>query len=323
MRVTVTYRYKNYPNAPDLTKKSQDIAVLTKWYMCIIYPIPFMILPQVLGLELLGMMGYTVGIVLTLILLPGIRKRKIRKLDEEYARRQGLPLSALESQENGKKKKTPLKTAAIVLFVFQGLSLFGALSSGSFFRMLSQAFTAGAAGISQLFGYFLPSIIGFILLGRHKKKQAAMQKAQQPGQSVVSQKPPVAPVVPAKPPVTPVVPPKSPVTPVVPAKPRSVLLTLTTGPRAGTAFRAEEGTPVTVGRSPSRCNLILSEYPSVSGQHCRFDMGSSGLTITDLGSTNGTFVNGVRLTPNQPASAGNGAEIRLANQGCVINVKYQ
>jgi EAL domain-containing protein (putative c-di-GMP-specific phosphodiesterase class I) len=50
---------------------------------------------------------------------------------------------------------------------------------------------------------------------------------------------------------------------------------------------------VRVGRKPG-CDLLLS-HPTVSGQHARFDMRGEELWLTELGSTNGTFVNGKRL----------------------------
>lgn len=105
-------------------------------------------------------------------------------------------------------------------------------------------------------------------------------------------------------------------------QPASVLLTLTTGPRAGTAFRAVEGNTVIVGRNPSRCNLVLAEYSRVSGQHCRLEVTDTGLTVTDLGSTNGTFVNGTQLQPNRSESVPNGSEIRLGDPECLFRVQY-
>ena len=51
---------------------------------------------------------------------------------------------------------------------------------------------------------------------------------------------------------------------------------------------------VRVGRKPG-CDLLLS-HPTVSGSHARFDMRQDELWLTDLGSTNGTFVNGKRLS---------------------------
>lgn len=51
---------------------------------------------------------------------------------------------------------------------------------------------------------------------------------------------------------------------------------------------------VRVGRKPGS-DLLLS-HPTVSGHHARFDMRFDELWLVELGSTNGTFVNGKRLS---------------------------
>jgi ABC transport system ATP-binding/permease protein len=50
---------------------------------------------------------------------------------------------------------------------------------------------------------------------------------------------------------------------------------------------------LSVGRDPSRCALVL-EHPSVSGEHAEFRPGDGKVTLADR-STNGTFVNGLRV----------------------------
>lgn len=50
---------------------------------------------------------------------------------------------------------------------------------------------------------------------------------------------------------------------------------------------------LTVGRDTSRCALVM-EHPSVSGVHAEFSPKDGKLTLTDR-STNGTFVNGLRV----------------------------
>jgi pSer/pThr/pTyr-binding forkhead associated (FHA) protein len=50
---------------------------------------------------------------------------------------------------------------------------------------------------------------------------------------------------------------------------------------------------VTIGRN-SVNDIVLSE-PVVSGEHAALQTGPSGTSITDLNSTNGTFVNGLRV----------------------------
>ena len=52
--------------------------------------------------------------------------------------------------------------------------------------------------------------------------------------------------------------------------------------------------PVRVGSG--RCNELVLSDPAVSAQHCRLEPDGRGLVVRDLGSTNGTFVQGVRVT---------------------------
>ncbi len=51
---------------------------------------------------------------------------------------------------------------------------------------------------------------------------------------------------------------------------------------------------ITIGRS-KRCNLALTD-PMLSGNHCSFFLQDNHLIFKDLGSTNGSFVNNVKMT---------------------------
>ncbi|HYI83786.1 MAG TPA: type VI secretion system-associated FHA domain protein TagH [Acetobacteraceae bacterium] len=51
--------------------------------------------------------------------------------------------------------------------------------------------------------------------------------------------------------------------------------------------------------------------PTVSRRHCRFAFGPDGATVTDLGSTNGTRVDGRALAPRTPASLRGGETIEV------------
>ncbi|MGB8258994.1 MAG: FHA domain-containing protein, partial [Terracidiphilus sp.] len=67
-----------------------------------------------------------------------------------------------------------------------------------------------------------------------------------------------------------------------------------------------------VGRDPD-CDLIVAE-PPVSGRHCKLTRQGDHYTIEDLGSKNGTFVNGMKLMPGQPAPLPRGATVTLGAQ---------
>ncbi|HEY8704091.1 MAG TPA: FHA domain-containing protein [Gaiellaceae bacterium] len=61
--------------------------------------------------------------------------------------------------------------------------------------------------------------------------------------------------------------------------------------------------PLTVGRgSGNDVSLSADEYTST--RHARFEPRRDGVWIEDIGSTNGTFVNGIRLTRERKLTAG-------------------
>lgn len=77
----------------------------------------------------------------------------------------------------------------------------------------------------------------------------------------------------------------------------------------------------TIGRSDADREFIpdldLAEYggleKGVSRKHAAFRRGDDVLSIIDLGSANGTYLNGVRLSTNQPRILRDGDELRFGN----------
>jgi hypothetical protein len=70
-------------------------------------------------------------------------------------------------------------------------------------------------------------------------------------------------------------------------------LVMSQGPQPGQAFALDRDA-MTVGRDPG--NSIVINDPQVSRQHARITRQGGLMVIEDLGSTNGTFINGMRLT---------------------------
>ena len=60
-----------------------------------------------------------------------------------------------------------------------------------------------------------------------------------------------------------------------------------------TTYRLTSGTVKTIGRAKG-ANIII-DAPLISRVHCRLEAGKDGIDVTDLSSTNGTFVNDKRV----------------------------
>ena len=66
---------------------------------------------------------------------------------------------------------------------------------------------------------------------------------------------------------------------------------------------------LTIGRAPP--SALLLEGAEVSRAHCRIDVAGDEVTVTDLNSTNGTFVDNKRLAGTAPLP--HGALLRIGN----------
>jgi DNA-binding NtrC family response regulator len=76
---------------------------------------------------------------------------------------------------------------------------------------------------------------------------------------------------------------------------RTFVARVVTGPDTGKSFAVDAagGGRVLVGQSPA-CGVLLTDR-TVSRRHAALELAGGALRLTDLGSTNGTFVNGVRV----------------------------
>ena len=72
-------------------------------------------------------------------------------------------------------------------------------------------------------------------------------------------------------------------------------------------------TGMTLGRSAEGNDLQIND-PSISGNHCRYIPQNGQWVLQDLGSTNGTFVNGTRIPPApQAVLVSNGDKIKMGD----------
>lgn len=85
-------------------------------------------------------------------------------------------------------------------------------------------------------------------------------------------------------------------------------LAVRSGPGAGDEHVVDRPV-VTIGKS-AQCEVVLAD-DSVSARHARLEYGPSGWLITDLGSTNGTWLVGARLEPQIATEVAPGARVRV------------
>ena len=70
-------------------------------------------------------------------------------------------------------------------------------------------------------------------------------------------------------------------------------LIIETGPNEGGTYHIRQDV-LTIGRAPT--NLVQIVHSSVSRRHAQMRKTAQGFTVTDLKSSNGTYINGKRLT---------------------------
>ena len=94
----------------------------------------------------------------------------------------------------------------------------------------------------------------------------------------------------------------------------------------GTLTRSKTGEKIkincdnfVIGKELSRVNYCVSDNTSISRTHVRFT-NKGGITyVTDLKTTNGTFLNSVKLQPNQETALNNGDKLSLSDEEFVFS----
>ena len=74
------------------------------------------------------------------------------------------------------------------------------------------------------------------------------------------------------------------------------------------------GPSFTVGKERSRVNYCISDNTSVSRCHARITRKGAQYFVSDMNSTNFTFVNGIKVMPGQEVQLNNGDTIRFADE---------
>ncbi len=82
------------------------------------------------------------------------------------------------------------------------------------------------------------------------------------------------------------------------------------------------GDRLLIGRDePAPADLaawLETQYTNISRRHAEIKCKDGRVTVMDLGSTNGTFLNGTLLPPNQEVPVGHGDVIRFAADASAI-----
>lgn len=72
--------------------------------------------------------------------------------------------------------------------------------------------------------------------------------------------------------------------------------------------------PFTIGKEKSKVDYCISGDSTISRSHAKISAAGGGYVVSDLNSTNGTFVNGVKVEPGRSAALKNGDKLVLSEQ---------
>jgi hypothetical protein len=99
-----------------------------------------------------------------------------------------------------------------------------------------------------------------------------------------------------------------------PAQPRKASLSVRSGPDTGAHF-AIDSSPLYIGRAPD--NGIAVNDPATSRRHARFEQRGQDYLVVDLGSANGTLVDGARVVEQVLL---NGSVVTMGQNELVVTI---
>lgn len=77
-----------------------------------------------------------------------------------------------------------------------------------------------------------------------------------------------------------------------------------------------------IGKTPGLCDYVVEGNPAVSKHHADIILGNDGdYYIVDCKSTNGSYIDGIKLVPDEQVSLGNKCQVQLANEIFIFSVE--
>lgn len=73
-----------------------------------------------------------------------------------------------------------------------------------------------------------------------------------------------------------------------------------------------------IGKSAERVDGVIAGNPAISRVHCKVIRENGAFYIADMGSSNGTFLDGIRLATSEKAKIEQGSRIRIANMEFMV-----
>lgn len=95
------------------------------------------------------------------------------------------------------------------------------------------------------------------------------------------------------------------------------------GEFGGSQFPIESGETIWFGRNSGDCQIVFPKNKKISRRHCSvsYDSQQHYFILTDLNSSNGTWIGGERIDPSQPAVLQNGDEFYVGDSSNVFRVE--